>query len=71
MKFRFNESLFHIVKGGDIYSRLLSYSTARGSSIGLFPIGTAKVKKAMEQMKKKKSSGRDRISQECLLIGKD
>ena len=28
-------------------------------------------KKAMDQMKKKKSSGKDGISQECLLLGKE
>ena len=29
------------------------------------------VKKAMSKMQKKKSSGKDGVSQECLLVGKD
>ena len=38
---------------------------------GLFNTGRSwdKVKKTMDKMKKKKSSGLDKISQECLLLG--
>ena len=37
----------------------------------LKPVTKKTVKKAMDQMKKKKSAGRDGISQECCLIKKD
>ena len=37
----------------------------------LKPVSESTVKKAMKNMQKKKSSGKDGVSQECLLLGKD
>ena len=35
------------------------------------PVTEKIVEKAMKQMKKKKSAGKDGVSQECLLLGKE
>ena len=55
----------------DPLEKLRKKMQGRNLKFSLKPVTEKTVKKAMHAMKKKKSAGRDGISQECLLIGKD
>ena len=55
----------------DPLEKLKKKMEGKNLKFSLKPVSEKTVKKAMDQMKKKTSSGKDGLSQECLLIGRD
>ena len=55
----------------DPLNKLREKMKNRNIKFSLKTVTETQVKKIMEKMKKKKSSGVDGVSQECLLLGKD
>ena len=55
----------------DPLEKLKKKMEGKNLKFSLKPVSEKTVKKAMDKMKKKTSSGKDGLSQECLLIGRD
>ena len=55
----------------DPLEKLQEKMASKNLNFELKTVSEATVKKAMKNMQKKKSAGKDGVSQECLLLGKD